>query len=51
MWSVYFFIQANSVNDLSKFAIRMNSLEYVGNTTHSVKGQFQESWELGELIF
>ena len=27
----------------------MNSLEYIGNTTHSVKGQFQEIWESGKL--
>ena len=28
----------------------MNSLEYIGNTTHSAEGQFQESWESGKLI-
>ena len=28
----------------------MNSLGYIGNTTHSVKGQLQESWESGKLI-
>ena len=50
VWPVYFSIQVNSANYLSKFAIRMNPLEYIGNTTHSVKGQFQESWEFGESV-
>ena len=50
VWSVYFPIWANSANYLSQFATRMNPLEYIGNTTHSVKGQPQESWEFGELI-
>ena len=50
VWSVYFSIQANSANYLGKFTIHMNPLEYIGNTTHSVKGQFQESWEFSELI-
>ena len=50
VWAVYFSIQTNSVNYLSQFATHTNPLEYIGNTTHSVKGQSQESWEFGKLI-
>ena len=50
VWSIYFFIQANSANNLSQFATHTNPLEYIGNTTHSVKGQSKESWEFGKLI-
>ena len=48
VWSIYFSVQANSANYLGQFATHMNSLEYIGNTTHSVKGQFQESWKFGK---
>ena len=50
VWSIYFSIQVNSVNYFSQFTTHTNPLEYIGNITHSVKGQFQESWEFSELI-
>ena len=48
VWSVYFSIQENSANYLSQFTTCTNPLEYIGNTTHSVKGQSQESWEFSK---
>ena len=50
VWSVYFSIQVNQANYLNTFIICMSLLEYIDKTTQSVKGKFQESWELSELI-
>ena len=50
VWPVYFPIQANPASYSSHFTIHMSLLEYIGKTTQSVKGKFQESWESGEFI-
>ena len=51
VYSVYFSIQVKQVSYLSVFIICMSLLEYIDKTAQSVKGKFQESWELGELIW
>ena len=48
LWSIYFSIQVNSAKYFGQFTTCMNPLEYIDNTTHSVKGQSQESWEFGK---
>ena len=48
VWFVYFSIPVNQVNCFGTFAICMNPMEYMGKTTQSVKGKFQESWESGK---
>ena len=50
VWAVYFSVQANQVNNFGHSATCKSPLEYVGNSTQLVKGQFQESWEAGEVI-